>query len=138
MPIPLVLAGSDMWCRILLCLVVGTTCVAVTCNLAAAQDAVGEPAPSREAPPPGDHATHHPRAKRMLTLGARAGRDNHRRDAEYESKACHQDRAEAKVGRFDGGLVGLDGILLRDSGKKFGPHGFDEARSWLIALEARQ
>jgi porin len=52
MPIPLVLAGSDMWCRILLCLVVGTTCVAVTCNLAVAQDAVGEPAPSREAPPP--------------------------------------------------------------------------------------
>jgi hypothetical protein len=68
-------------------------------------------------------------AQDVITIGATPN---------YESKACHQDRAEAKVGRFDGGLVGLDGILLRDSGKKFGPHGFDKARSWLIALEARQ
>ena len=42
-----------MWRRILLFLVVGATCVAVTCNIAAAQDAVREkPLPSKEASPP--------------------------------------------------------------------------------------
>jgi porin len=42
-----------MWRRILLFLVVGATCVAITCNIATAQDAVREkPVPSKEAPPP--------------------------------------------------------------------------------------
>jgi porin len=40
-----------MWRRILLFLVVGATCVAVPCNIAAAQEDI-EPAPTRETPPP--------------------------------------------------------------------------------------
>jgi hypothetical protein len=45
----------------------------------------------------GDHAAHHSRAKRILTHGTRARSDHHRRDAEHESKASHQDRPEAKI-----------------------------------------